>query len=136
MTNDYLHEIEADERRYAASFDEYDSYREDELAAAREDAAYDDFIARATQCPWDGTYWDEKPYKARWDEPAGVEVPECPKCGMGVDEAQECLDEFEARHLNLLGAIDQAEHEGDTARRDALAEQADLIAEKLAERFA
>lgn len=46
-------------------------------------------------CPWDGYEWDPGYRRATRVDPSYEECPECPRCGMGIEEA---IDAVQQRH--------------------------------------
>lgn len=74
------------------SYEAYDDARWEAEQDAREDARREEWLENATQCPWCKTYWDQGYHRATRIDPAYVDHPECPDCGMSPEEAQCAAD--------------------------------------------
>lgn len=71
-----------------AAHDYYDSRREDALFDAIEEARYEEWAKRATECPNCGMLWDVGYHPATRSEPAWAEQTECPSCGLSIEDAE------------------------------------------------
>lgn len=88
------------------------SYRgfanEDEYEDARQEARADEWADNATECAWCGCLWDEGYHPATRMQPAEVDHPECPRCGMAPEEAAEAVKAHEdggPRSARLYGQV-------------------------------
>lgn len=81
---------------------------EDEYYDALDDARHEAWAENATECPYCGNLWDIGYHAATRIDPAEVDTPECPRCGMSPEEAEAtvtAIDNGEPEHARQYGTV-------------------------------